>query len=225
MTHPNRRRLADEWAVIRRRLDDGVPMSRIARDYGVPEGVVRYLAACDGRISTFAARPRPDGKGWLKPSIERRVEAVALRESGLILEEVGRRMGITRERARQLIVLAGRSDLNKDFTKKMGLARTPLVTYACAACGKTKNAARSRVRRYCSSRCAARPRNFIIDRAPIIIAMRRAGHTWQDIGEHFETGWTGLHQALKRLAAQTGLDVSGVFGVYHGNHPNNRRAA
>lgn len=136
---------------------------------------------------------------------------VSWREAGRSLEEIGQELGITRERVRQILKLLGRDDL-----RNVGCATRPdrMITWACRGCGKEHTTAASLGKRgYCDRECflAKRRRESTwAQRVPEIIAARKTGKTWREIGETYGVGLLTPVMALRRYATEEEMrDVMG----------------
>lgn len=155
----------------------------IAQKLGVTTNLVsraaKHLGLKIKRPSRYAPQtPKNYGnqhRGWWPAAIE-------MRENGkATYQQIGDAFGVSRERIRQILLVAGRRDLMS--RKYVNRAReTPI--YNCAQCEKPYAVQPSHFTVFCSKECgvAFRAKELYkrdLPRAEKILARRQAGKTWE----------------------------------------------
>lgn len=131
---------------------------------------------------------RPDG--WYRPHWPKIIE---LREAGRTYQQIGDAFGITRERVRQILHQAGRSDLTGP---RHAAAEKPM--YLCDECGEEFTPPQNhRFQPFCSPPCREKFRRKIkykrdLPRAKRIVELRENGRSWLDTAMY--TGLAGAPQ-------------------------------
>ena len=172
-----------------------LPRTRIAEHFGVMPQTVTNAAARLGiklvNANTLRTGPRPETRyrdHW--PHV------IELREKGLTYQRIGASLGISRERVRQILHAAGRSDLCHRYRAK------PRPEMTCPVCGERYQGTAV----FCSMKCRQRHRNLAfyprdLPRARAIVAMRKSDKSWDTVAAHQGFGSGPAAQVwLKRFA-------------------------
>jgi hypothetical protein len=122
---------------------------------------------------------------------------VEMRLAGKTLEEIGAAFGVTRERARQVLVKSG-----AESVKGIKIPRKPtLIEIACGHCKTTFVVSLTDRRKHCSSTCESLAkseqfRTITDETIETAIAMRSAGRRWHHIAKDLGASYQGLTHAL-----------------------------
>ena len=158
---------------------------------------------------TYVSEPQRWGRGRKKTvedwSKDRRVrEIVHLRARGLTYAKIGRRVGITGERVRQVLNASG-----NDWATGWKINGIPDAV--CPGCGESFHPS-ARHQRLCSRGCRSAYHARTLTKRQrvalsIITSRREAGKTWHEVS--LALGWRytgGIVTYFRRLCSKAGID-------------------
>ena len=145
-----------------------------------------------------------------------------LRRQGLTLEQIGRQVGLTRERVRQRLKRCGDPSLvgrAAPVHVRRRQKKIERLTRVCESCGVSFIAHSASEGQFCSRRCRwAGDHIRFCARAEKIIEARRQGMTWEQAwltaGYNTHSGNMASSAMLvaKRYAESENVDISDIFG-------------
>jgi transposase len=134
-----RPRNLERWREYEAAYLRGLSAEAVATQFGVSASQVRYGLKQLGTTIRPKGTYQPANKGVRSPAaLARAAEIVELARSGLTYTEIGNQFGITRERVRQLLKLAGLSaeEVHAIVTARHNLLHPPPTHRTCGLCGK-----------------------------------------------------------------------------------------
>lgn len=168
---------------------------------------VAYVGVGKHGGSVAKKRGRPPGFA----DKQRTAEIIKMREGKSTYQEIGARFGISKERVRQILHKAGRSDLcHRKWNNRSHCGPyKPRIEKECAQCGKTMLLIPSRSGRiYCSRKCYGlleRQRDKLV----VILGDRISGMSWTEVAKkHGYVNPTSPRSVITILAKRSGLDIS-----------------
>lgn len=196
-------------AAIESDIRKGMIASHIIKKRATSPSTVKKVAAMAG-LSLAC-----DGRGAEPTNVARNTMIVALRETGLTLEQIGEKYELTRERVRQILANAGRVDLCRiELSDPKVVAE--IFTVRCACCGKKQEVRiHQRSLKYCSNKCRVLSTKAY-KRAPKIMKLREKGMTWMQIGATMKIPFMSAYRDVEYYGLVEGIDVSRYFGGYRG---------